>query len=171
MIDKVAIMNEARAKYRLEHEAEIKERAKISFEQYKNDPLFVAGVMLYWGEGTRMIKGRKYRRYQLALTNSEPEMLEVYCNFLRRYFANIESVLRVALFIYQDIDESNTKLFWSTRLKISLNQFIKTQVLPSRSILTKTKLPYGTCCVYLSSKDRCYIMQIWIDKMSSIMRA
>jgi len=167
MIDKVTIMNEARAKYRLEHEAEIKERAKISFEQYKNDPLFVAGVMLYWGEGTRL---PEYKKYKLALTNSTPDLLKVYCIFLRRYFTNIESVLRVALFIYQDIDESDTKLFWSDRLKIPLNQFIKTQVLPSRSILTKTKLPYGTCCVYLNSKDYCYTMQVWIDKMSSIMR-
>ncbi|MBL7084519.1 MAG: hypothetical protein ISS43_00215 [Candidatus Omnitrophica bacterium] len=170
MIDKVAIMNKTREKYRLAHDAEVKRQAKISFEQYKNDPLFVAGVMLYWGEGTRIIKQREYRKYQLAFTNSEPEMLEVYCNFLRRYFAKMESDLRVALFIYQDIDESDVKLFWSNRLKIPLNQFIKTQMLPSRSVLTKSKLPYGVCCVYLSGKDYCYTMQVWIDNISSVMR-
>ncbi len=160
-------MNKARAKYRIEHDIEIKEQAEKSFEQYKNDPLFVAGIMLYWAEGTRLAK---YRKYQLALTNSEPELMEVYCNFLRRYFGNIESMLRAALYIYQDINECDAKLFWSTCLKIPLNQFIKTQVLPSRSILTKTKLRYGICCVYLNSKDYSCTMQVWIDKMSVWMR-
>lgn len=168
MIDKVAIMNKAREKYRLEHERKVIEQAKVSFEQYKNEPLFVAGVMLYWAEGTRL--PNKYRKYQLTLTNSNPDLLEVYCNFLRRYFGNIESALRAALFIYQDIDESDVKLFWSNRLKIPLNQFIKTQVLPSRSVLTKTKLPYGICCIYLNSKSYSYTMQVWIDRMSSGMR-
>ncbi|UCD54828.1 MAG: hypothetical protein JSV93_04725 [Candidatus Omnitrophota bacterium] len=167
MIDKVAIMNEAREKHRLEHEAIVRKQAKTSFEQYKNDPLFVAGIMLYWAEGTYPIK---YRKYQLALTNSDPKLLEVYCNFLRKYFNNIELDLRIALYTYQDINESGAKLFWSNQLKIPLTQFIKTQVLPSRSVLTKTKLPYGTCCVYLNSKDYCNTMQIWIDCMSNTMR-
>ena len=168
MIDKVAIMNKAREQYRLEHEAEVEKQAKVSFEQYKNDPLFVAGVMLYWAEGTRLPTG--YKKYQLAFTNSEPNILEVYCNFLRRYFSNIELVLRVALFIYEDIDESDAKSFWSKRLKIPLGQFIKTQVLPSRSMLTKTKLRYGTCCVYINSKDYCCTMEMWIDMLNGVMR-
>ena len=71
MIDKVAIMNQAREKYRLEHEVETKEQAKLSFEQYRNDPLFVAGIMLYWAEGTRLSKNSSNRKYQLALTNSD----------------------------------------------------------------------------------------------------
>ena len=44
-------MNETREKYRVEHDAEIRETARISFEKYKNDTLFVAGIMLYWQKG------------------------------------------------------------------------------------------------------------------------
>ncbi|MEW6008681.1 MAG: hypothetical protein AB1629_03515 [Candidatus Omnitrophota bacterium] len=166
-MDKVAIMNEARANYRFEREAKNTEEAKLSFEKYKNDPLFVAGVMLYWAEGTRLAK---YRKYQLTITNSDPELLEIYCNFVRRYFTDVDSVFRAALYIYKDIDESKAKFFWSSRLKIPLNQFIKTQILPSRSLLTKTKLTYGTCCVYINSKDYLFTMQVWIESVSNIMR-
>ena len=166
-LNKVAIMNKARENYRIAHDIGVKDQAEMSYEQYKDDPLFVAGVMLYWAEGTRL---PSYKKYQLSLANSDPELLKVYCNFLRNFFGDVETSLRVALYIYQDIDESEAKLFWSTQLKIPLNQFIKTQVLPSRSVLTKTKLPYGTCSVYISSKDFCWTMQIWIERMSKAMR-
>jgi hypothetical protein len=166
-MNKILLMNEARKRYRFEHEEEVKEQAIASFENYRNEPLFIAGVMLYWAEGTRIAN---YRKYQLALTNSEPKLLQVYSNFLRTYFKDIESDLRVGLYIYEDIDESAAKAFWSTQLKIPLNQFIKTQVLPSRSVLTKTKLPYGTCNLYVNSKDYLKTMQIWIDRMSDSMR-
>lgn len=169
MTDKIAVMNEARAKRRLRHDTEIKNQAKILFEQHKDDTLFVAGIMLYWAEGTRLPKNSNNRKYQLALTNSDPELLEVYCSFLRRYFKDVELAMRAALYIYKDINEANVKSFWSTRLGIPLSQFIKTQVLPSRSA-QRAKLPYGICCVYLNSKDYCHMMELWIDNMADYMR-
>ncbi len=170
MIDKVAIMNKARSEHRFQRDMDVKKEAEILFEQYKDDPLFVAGVMLYWAEGTRISKSSTNRKYQLALTNSNPELLEVYCRFLRKYFGNIESDLRVALYIYQDINEPSTKSFWSARLRIPLNQFIKTQILPSRAVLTKTKLSYGICCLYLNGKDYCLRIETWINNISDYMR-
>jgi hypothetical protein len=170
MINKIAVMNEARAKRRLHHDIEVKNQAKILFNEYKDDPVFVAGIMLYWGEGTRLPKTSSNRKYQLALTNSNPELLEVYCNFLRRYIKNVEADLRCALYIYKDIDEADAKTFWSTRLKIPLSQFIKTQLLPTRNESKQAKLPYGVCCVYLNSKDCCYAMEVWINSISDYMR-
>jgi len=167
-MDKVAIMNRAREKYRLEHDEDVKRQAEELFKQHKNEPLFIAGVMLYWAEGTRLTN--KYRKYQLEFTNSDPEILEVYCSFLRKYFGNIEESLRAGLYIYKDINESSAKSFWSEWLQIPVDQFIKSQVLPSKSLLTKTKLPYGTCRVYLNKKDYSCTMQSWIESMSEDMR-
>ncbi|MFH0763991.1 MAG: hypothetical protein V1927_03205 [Candidatus Omnitrophota bacterium] len=169
-MDKIAVMNEARARYRLRHDIEIKHQAETLFKRYKDEPLFVAGIMLYWAEGTRLPAIATNRKYQLALTNSNPELVELYCKFLRRYFGNVEPNIRGALFIYSDIDDSGAKSFWSSRLKISLSQFIKTQILPSRRMPGKKKLPYGICCVYLNSKDYCYIMESWINNISNYMR-
>jgi len=167
-MNKIAVMNEARKKYQLVHETTHLEKTRVLFKKYKNEPLFIAGIMLYWAEGTRL--PTKYRKYQLTLINSNPALLETYCNFLRRYFDGIETALRAGLFIYEDIEEQNAKLFWSNYLRIPLGQFIKTQILPSRSVLTTTKLPYGTCSVYLNGKDYCVTVQSWIDQMSATMR-
>ncbi|MBU4377020.1 MAG: hypothetical protein KKD29_06030 [Candidatus Omnitrophica bacterium] len=170
MIDKIAVMNEARARHRADRDTEVRNQAELLFEKYKDDPLFVAGVMLYWAEGTRISKSSTNRKYQLALTNSNPELLEVYCNFLRKYFGDIELNLRMALYIYQDIDELSTKSFWSARLRVPLDQFIKTQILPSRAVLTKNKLSHGICCLYLNGKDYCLRMETWIKNISDYMR-
>ncbi len=166
MTDKIAIMNRARKKYRLEHETRVREQAIASFEQYRNDPLFVAGIMLYWAEG----KTTDREPYNLELSNSDPNLLKLYYGFLRRYFNINNSLLKVRLFLYPDLDEEKIKSFWSNLLDIPLNQFIKSYIANSRSSVTKNKLSYGTCSIYIANKDLRIIMGIWIDRMSNAMR-
>ena len=164
VIDKVAIMNKARAKYRVEHESEVIKQAQISFDKYKNETLFIAGIMLYWAEG----KTTQKHIYNLELNNSDPKLLEVYCKFLRKYLNVADSVMRDRLFIYPDLNESKVKLFWSKLLNISSGQFIKSYISDSRSSVTKNKLRYGTCSLYVSSKDLRLIMSTWIEQFVSL---
>ncbi len=164
VIDKVAIMNKARAKYRIEHDIEIKEQAEKSFEQYKNDPLFIAGIMLYWAEG----KTAERKAYCLELNNSDPELLKLYCRFLHKYLNIADGRIRARLFLYPDLNENNIKLYWSELLNIPLNQFIKSYIADSRSSVTKNKLQYGTCSVYIASKDLRSIMAVWIERFASL---
>jgi len=77
-MDKIALMNKARAKYREEHETQFKKRAEMLFEKHKKEPLFIAGVMLYWAEGKTALS----ETCNLELNNSDPALLETYCNFL-----------------------------------------------------------------------------------------
>src|SRR5262249_53135007 len=53
------------------------------WEQWKADPLFVLGVALYWGEGT---KSRRDPRF--ALTNSDADLLSVWMRWCRRFLPN-----------------------------------------------------------------------------------
>ncbi|MBL7068311.1 MAG: hypothetical protein ISS34_00415 [Candidatus Omnitrophica bacterium] len=164
MIDKVAIMNEARERYRLEHEKEIKREAGVSFRRYKNEPLFIAGVTLYWGEG----KTTRRDVWNLELNNTDPNLLKLYCSFLRKYLKVDDSLFRVRLFLYTDLNEEKCKSFWSELLGISLSQFIKSYISESRSSVTKNRLPYGTCSVYISSKDLRTTMAIWIEQLVNL---
>jgi hypothetical protein len=43
------------------------------------DPVFAAGCMLYWAEGSK-------RRTSAMMSNSDPEVLRFFVSFLRRYF-------------------------------------------------------------------------------------
>src|SRR3989338_4248236 len=45
------------------------------FTNLKNKPLFISGLMLYWGEGTK-------RGHAMRLSNSEPEMIKIFRLFL-----------------------------------------------------------------------------------------
>src|SRR3989338_7427985 len=47
------------------------------FSLLKNNPLFIAGVMLYWGEGDKIVNNSAIR-----LSNSEPGMIRAFYVFL-----------------------------------------------------------------------------------------
>ena len=165
-MDKVSLMNCARARKRRAHDERIREKAREAFRRYHGNPLFLSGIALYWAEGTRM--SAAHRKYQLALTNSDHNLLRFYCRFLRRYFEDIDSTQwRVGLFLYPDIDVKEAVSFWSRSLDIPGGQFIKPQILRSGNRADK-KLEFGTCCVYVNSKDACIGMQTWIQCISGI---
>ena len=158
-------MNHARILKRRRRDLSVKNSASELFEKYKNNPLFLSGVVLYWAEGTRLNKN--YRRYQLAFTNSDSKLLSFYSKFLQRYFRDIDSKdWRIGLFLYPDIDSRQAISYWSHILRVPREQFIKPQILTGQNIQNK-KLKFGTCCLYINSKDACLRMQTWIDAIGS----
>ncbi len=56
---------------------EARSEARQEFEQLKYHPLFIAGLMLYWGEGDMR------SRSQVRLINTDPEMIPLFVFFLR----------------------------------------------------------------------------------------
>ncbi|MDP3732312.1 MAG: hypothetical protein Q8R31_04720 [Candidatus Omnitrophota bacterium] len=161
MIDKVSIMNKARKEYSQQHEITVREEAKRTFNQYKDTPLFVAGIMLYWAEGM-MSNAARGSRYTLALSNSKYELLKIYCSFIRRFLNLPDKKLRACLFLYPDLKESRIKRFWSKKLCVPISQFNKSIILNSRARITKNRLLYGTCKILANSRDARIIMETWI---------
>lgn len=162
MIDKVAIMNKARKEYSQQHEVKVKEEARRTFNQYRNNSLFIAGIMLYWAEGM-MSNAARGSRYTLALSNSKYELLKIYCSFIRRFLNLPDKKLRARLFLYPDLKENKLKRFWSKNLNIPIFQFNKSIVLNSRTHLTKNRLRHGTCGVLANSRDARITIETWID--------
>ena len=155
-------------KIRLEHKVIRDEKylreARMVYEENKNNPLFVAGISLYWGEGEKVNKGR------VSLINTDSGLLQVEINFFRKILKIPESKLRAAVFIYSDIDESAALNYWSNEIRLPRDQFIKTQILPSRSILTKRKVTNGICNIYYSSVEFSIKMKEWIKLLANEMR-
>jgi len=168
MIDHISLMNRARLQKRQARDVSVTKDALELFEKCKDDPLFLSGVVLYWAEGTRLNKN--YRKYQLAFTNSDSNLVRFYCKFLKRYFKNIDTKdWRVGLFLYPDIKPEEAIYYWASILDVSSKQFIKSQIL-SGNIKHNKKLEFGTCCLYVNSKDACLTMQAWIDAICGLMR-
>jgi hypothetical protein len=138
--------------------------ARAEFPILKSNPLFLVGLTAYWGEGNKVNGSR------VSLANTDPALIEIAARFYRECLKISEEALRVELFIYKDIDINKVKDFWSTRLKIPKRQFIKIQVLKSRSDLTKRKSKHGVCSVYFSSTKHIIKIREWIRLLGLDMR-
>lgn len=69
--------------------------------------------------------------------------------------------LNLALFIYSDIDEFESKKFWSEN--VGIKRFHKTMILPSRS--KKRTLEHGIGTLVLSNSNLKRKVLVWIDQM------
>ncbi|MGA3292055.1 MAG: hypothetical protein ABSC49_02835 [Candidatus Microgenomates bacterium] len=139
--------------------------AKDEYLKLKEDRLFVLGLAIYWGEGNKTECGR------IAFVNSDVRMLKVMIRFYREVLNIPEDKLRAEIFIYNDINEKKALDFWAKSLNLDKRQFIKTQVLPSKSGITKHKVINGMCDIYYSSVEDNIKMKQWIDLLATEMRA
>ena len=105
------------------------------------------GLMLYWGEGD------KTGNYFVALTNTNPEILNYFVTWLRKYFKINEQKLKCRLYLWDFLNESKAKLFWSRKLNIPLNQFTKTYFSKSKPNVRKIKHENGVCRISYGSTD------------------
>jgi len=110
--------------------------------------LFLAGLFLYWGEGTKMKKG------SVELTNTNPAMLKLFISWLELLGIKRKN-LRVKLHLYSDMNIKESITFWSKELKIPLSQFRKSYIKEnsSKTITYKNGFGKGTCCVILDNMD------------------
>jgi hypothetical protein len=98
------------AKYRaLRHGYQQKGRALAR----RGDPIFAAGCMLYWAEGTKA-------RNQLRLSNSDPELVRFFVNFLRTYFDVSDENLRITCHLFADHLQRQREVegFWLKTLRL-----------------------------------------------------
>ena len=108
------------------------------------DPLHLAGCMLYWAEGAKS-------RYQVKFTNSDLEMVRVFCDFLRARFGVKPERLSVRLNVYTNngytLEEIETRWLEGLDLPKSCLRGHTLDYLPSSSSGKKRSLPYGVCTV------------------------
>lgn len=105
--------------------------------------LYGMGVGLYWGEGTKADKA------SVRLGNSDPKLIEVFIEFLDRFFAVRRADLRFGLQIFHDQDPKQSIRFWTERLAISPEQLYKPTITISVGKgIYRNKSKYGVLTVY-----------------------
>jgi transcriptional regulator with XRE-family HTH domain len=102
--------------------------------------IFIAGLYLYWGEGTKSAPGR------VAIANTDPDVIRTFRDWL--LFMKVpRSKMRARLHLYQDMDVEQETSFWSDFLKLPVSQFRKPHIkATSRHAQTyKGAYGHGTC--------------------------
>ena len=101
----------------------------------------VAGLLLYAGEGA---KGDGVVKF----ANTDPRLVQMFCSWLRRFFAVDESRLRGRLYLHEGLDIAAAMDFWTSNTGIPAEQF----TLPYRAVADagyrSAKHPLG--CVTVS---------------------
>ena len=123
--------------------AEARTEAKEEFDTLKYNPLFIAGIMLYWGEGDKLTK------YAVTITNSDPILIRLYVFFLENICRVPPAKIKAHVLIYPDLNEETCRLYWASRSHISLSRFTKCTVIQGKQ--KKRPLKYGVCMVVISS--------------------
>ncbi len=122
-----------------------REDAKKEFPVLKLNSLFLAGLMLYWGEGDS-----KMNNYIVRLANTDPEMIKLFSLFLHKTLWVPRNKIKINLILYPDLNEEKCKNFWSRCSGIPKNKFYKTQFIKGRH--PTRRLSYGICNVCVSSR-------------------
>lgn len=121
--------------------------------RYKKNPLFVAGVMLYFGEGDKTTK------HQVRLSNTDPILIKLYLAFLESVCGVQKDKIRIQLAVYPDIDRASNERFWSFATGVPMARFTK-------SILQKPRKGgrggQGVCTVIVSSSYLKLKMLEWL---------
>lgn len=123
------------------------ERAKKEAPSFICNPLFVAGLMLYWAEGS---KGR-YER--IEFTNSDPELIRLMMRWFREICHVEEKNFKIYLYLHKFHVRKDVRNFWSAVAGVPLNQFRKDIIKPTIHSQRTNKLYEGTCRISISRVD------------------
>ncbi len=122
---------------------EARQEAIVEYEAMKYNPLFIAGLMTYWGEGDKATK------HTVRLTNTDPEMLRLFLIFLTKVCSIPLEKIGAHILIYPDLEAKNCLDYWSQKTGLPIEHFTKCVTIQGRH---KTKrLGFGVAEMYVCS--------------------
>ncbi len=136
----------ARMQYerRLKKIKELKKKGIEQIGKLSNRDLLIAGIALYWGEGSKKIRC-------LRFNNSDPDIIQFMIKFLKKVF-NVDKNRLTAYIGINRIHKNRVKEvenYWSRITKIPRDQFTKTTLIKSKSKKNYSNFPihYGTVTI------------------------
>ena len=122
----------------------------------KNDPLHLAGCMLYWAEGSKC-------KNTLKFTNSDQDMLCFFLKFLKYYEVQKEDItIYINCYTNNGLTSEQIEDKWLEILDLPRSCLRKTQInqLPRQSqSKKKNKLVLGTCGITVN--DTCIVQRVY----------
>ena len=152
---RLKLFNKARVSERAIRYKEIVRSAEIEFKHYKNNPLFVAGLMLYVGEGDTK------HRSLIRVANSNMDVHQIFIRFALEFLGVDKGKLKFWLLLYPDQNEAMSMKKWRKATGIPYSQFHKNQVIKGKS--AKHTLQYGVGNTIIGSTVLKYKLNRWIE--------
>lgn len=134
--------------------------ARLRLPALVEDPLWVAGLVLYWAEGT---KGRN----RLIMANTDPRALRLFIRWVRTYL-DPKAQFTLALHLHEGNDEMAARDYWRRATGLDHARFIKSYIKPRGTGHRKNHLAHGVCTVRaMKASDAWNITMEWINCLSA----
>lgn len=135
--------------------ARIRDDAREFAVGHLSDAAFVAGVVLYWGEGSKT-------RSDLTLSNSDPAAHRLFVSWIRRYI-DPNAGFRLSLHLHEGNNECKAIAYWRRETRLHSARFTKTFIKPRGTGHRKNHLDHGVCRVrMLRGADAWHQVMEWI---------
>ncbi len=116
---------EAKKKQRIELAAKIRAKAVKEIGRLSKKDLWLAGIILYWAEGSKEKEGRPGSGVRFC--NSDALMVKVFLKWLKQVFNASMDDLGFALYIHENNQYrlNEVKKYWADKLEIDFSCFKK----------------------------------------------
>lgn len=150
---------------------QIRYHSKKEVRELIKNPLFLAGISLYWAEGyTKGAEGSRWKGVDFA--NSDPGLIKIMMKFFRKVCKVKDKRIRIQLMAHPNVNTKKAIHFWSNLTDIPANQFTKTCYKISKRSKRKRNpksLIYGTIHIRIYDVKLFFRIIGWIDGIKSIM--
>ncbi|MBA3530636.1 MAG: hypothetical protein H0T73_01770 [Ardenticatenales bacterium] len=116
--------------------------------------LFGVGIGIYMGEGTK-------QGGQLAVSNSNPGILQAFLLFLEKICGVSRSDIRADLNIFDDCDAEGAVSWWAHKLGLEVEQFYPPTTREGKKGSYKKKSRYGTLSIRYYNTKLLNIINSW----------
>lgn len=130
----------------VEHHEKIKEEAEKEADKLAKNQFFVAGLMLYWAEGSK-------NTGSVQFSNSDPTMIKIMMRWFRKFCVVPENKFRIGLIVHSLHIKENYLNFWQKVTSVPLKQFHRPYIKPSIFTNRKNKLYEGTCKIVIHNRE------------------
>jgi hypothetical protein len=127
-------------------------------KQTQSIDLMMLALGIYMGEGAKTSRGT------IALSNTDPRIIQIFVKFLLEKFRILPRQLRAQVGLHSHLSASQAEAYWSSVSGIPKKSFVKTVIQHNRkSKGERDKLPYGTLTIYLHDTKRRIMLEGWIQ--------
>ena len=116
----------------------------------KKESIFVAGLMLYLGEGD------KKNRARVGLANTDPQVIQFFIKWLEDILGVEKCKMHIELHLYENMNIEKEEKFWRKITGMPKNQYYKTQIkkIHSGSLAYQGQQRHGTCSIIFNSVEK-----------------
>ena len=154
-VGRIKLVNKARNAERGTQYKEVLRLAETEYKHYRSNPLFTAGLMVYESIGD------KKPGSLLRITNSNPELHNIFIKFAFDYLGVERNRLHFWLLLYPEHDEIKCMKRWNRKINVTLGQFYKNQIVINRG--NKEPLHFGVGNTIIGSTLLKKKLLFWIE--------